>query len=117
MVLETRVSVRGRPVGLSNAAFPCPRLAGIADALGRHGSITRALRELGVTDYTRSRSVVSTRLPTQAEADALARSTTQPVLVVQYVNIDRVGVPVEAGTTLFAADAVQLIVEPEGMDA
>jgi len=36
------------------------------------------------------------------------------VLVVQYVNIDGHGVPVEAGITLFASDAVQLTVEPEG---
>ena len=40
---------------------------------------------------------------------------TQPVLVVQYVNVDRSGVPVEAGTTLFAADAVQLVVEPDAL--
>jgi len=112
-VIETRSSVRGRPVAMSTAAFPCPRLAAIAQQVERHGSITRALRELGVADYTRARSVVSTRLPTQAEADVLARPTTQPVLVVQYVNVDRAGVPVEAATTLFAADAVQLVVEPD----
>ena len=111
--IETRSSVRGRPVALSTAAFPCPRLAEIAGHVARHGSITKALRALGVADYTRLRSVVSTRLPTQAEADALARPTTQPVLVVQYVNVDRDGVPVEAATTLFAADAVQLVVEPD----
>ena len=116
VVVETRASVRGRHVGLSTAAFPCPRLAGIAERIERHGSVTRALRESGVVDYTRSRSVVSARLPTQDEADALARATTQPVLVVQYVNVDGDGTPVEAGTTLFAADAVQLVVEPEGME-
>jgi len=115
IVLDTRVSVRGRPIGLSHAAFPCPRLAGIADAVARHGGITAALREVGVADYTRARSTVSTRLPTHAEADALARAATQPVLVVQYVNIDHEGVPVEAGTTLFAADAVQLTVDPDSM--
>ena len=114
-LLETRSSVRGRRVGLSTAAFPCPRLADIAAPVARHGSVTRALAELGVADYTRSRSVVSTRLPTQAEADALARPLSQPVLVVQYVNVDRAGVPVEAGSTLFAADAVQLVVEPEAL--
>jgi GntR family phosphonate transport system transcriptional regulator len=113
-LLETRVSVRGRPVGLSRAAFPCPRLAGVGDVVARVGGITQALRELGVADYTRARSLVSTRLPTQDEADALARAATQPVLVVQYVNIDGHGVPVEAGITLFASDAVQLTVEPEG---
>jgi GntR family phosphonate transport system transcriptional regulator len=115
VVLETRSSVRGRRVGLSTAAFPCPRLADIAGPVARHGSVTRALAELGVADYTRSRSVVSTRLPTQAEADALARPMSQPVLVVQYVNVDRTGVPVEAGITLFAADAVQLVVEPDAL--
>ena len=115
VVLETRSSVRGRRVGLSTAAFPCPRLADIAAPVARHGSVTRALAELGVADYTRSRSVVSTRLPTQAEADALARPMSQPVLVVHYVNVDRAGVPVEAGSTLFAADAVQLVVEPDSL--
>ena len=115
VVLETRSSVRGRRVGLSTAAFPCPRLAGIAAPVARHGSVTRALAELGVADYTRSRSVVSTRLPTQAEADTLARPMSQPVLVVHYVNVDRDGVPVEAGSTLFAADAVQLVVEPDAL--
>ena len=113
VVVESRASVRGRHVGLSTAAFPCPRLADIADRIAQHGSVTRALRDLGVVDYTRSRSLVSARMPTQAEADALARSTMQPVLVVQYVNVDKDGTPVEAGTTLFAADAVQLVVEPE----
>ena len=113
VVIETRASVRGRHVGLSTAAFPCPRLAGIAERIAVHGSVTRALRDLGVVDYTRARSVVSARMPTQEEADALARSTMQPVLVVQYVNVDRDGTPVEAGTTLFAADAVQLVVAPE----
>ena len=112
-VIETRASVRGRHVSLSTAAFPCPRFATIGALVSRHGSITKALAELGVVDYTRARSVVSTRLPTQAEADALSRPATQPVLVVQYVNVDRDGMPVEAGNTLFAADAVQLVVEPD----
>ncbi len=110
--VHTRASVRGRPVGLTTAAFPCPRLSGVAHALARSGSVTQALRDCGVGDYLRARSLVSARLPTQAEADLLARATTQPVLVVQYVNVDRAGTPVEAGTTLFAADAVQLTVTP-----
>ena len=115
VVLEMRAAGRGRPVSLSTGAFPMPRFADIAALVERHGSITNSLAELGVVDYTRARSVVSTRLPTQSEADALARPLTQPVLVVQYVNVDRDGVPVEAATTLFAADAVQLVVEPDAI--
>jgi len=113
LVMETRAVVRGRPVSLSRAAFPIPRFAGVAALVARHGSITQALADLGVADYTRSRSVVSSRMPTQNEADALARPLSQPVLVVQYVNVDGEARPVEAGTTLFAADAVQLVVEPD----
>jgi GntR family phosphonate transport system transcriptional regulator len=112
-LLHTRAAVRGRPIALSSSAFPLPRLAGIGAAVARAGSITGGLRALGIADYTRERSVVSTRLPTALEADALARPHTQPVLVVHYANVDRDGVPVEAGCTLFAADAVQLTVEPE----
>jgi len=114
--LYTRASVRARAVSVSTAVFPRPRLSGMAAAVARHGTITEALRALGVSDYTRSRSVVSARLPTVDEADALARSTTQPVLVVHYTNVDRDGVPVEAGATVFAADAVQLTVQPEAVE-
>ena len=109
-VLYTRATVRGRPIGISTSAFPLPRLAGIAATFGATGTITSALRRLGVDDYTRERSVVSCRLPTSAEADALARPASMPVLVVQFVNADTAGVPVEAGCTLFACDAVQLTV-------
>lgn len=112
--MSTRALVRGRPVSLCSAAYPLPRLGGMAEAFARLGSVTAALAELGVADYTRERSVISSRLPTQQEADALARPVTQPVLVVDYSNIDAAGVPVEAGRTLFAADAVQLTVGPDG---
>jgi len=117
-VLTTCARVRGRPVGLSTAAFPLPRLSGIAQEFEQTRSITAALAALGVPDYTRARSVVSARLPTAAQADVLARPATQPVLVVEYTNIDGDGIPVEAGRTLFAADAIQLTVEPDdGADA
>jgi GntR family phosphonate transport system transcriptional regulator len=112
-LVYSRATVRGRPINLATSAYPLPRLAGIAEAVHTHGSVTAALQALGVPDYTRARSVVSCRLPTAAEADALARPATQPVLVVRYVNVDGQGRPVEAGRTLFAADAVQLTVEPE----
>ncbi|MCV2367590.1 phosphonate metabolism transcriptional regulator PhnF [Roseateles oligotrophus] len=114
--MSTRALVRGRPVSLSCAAYPLPRLGAMAEAFARLGSITAALAELGVADYTRARSVISARLPSQEEADALARPVTQPVLVVDYSNVDAAGQPVEAGHTLFAADAVQLTVGPDGWE-
>lgn len=109
--MATRTVVRGRPLSLSRAAYPLPRLAGVAQAFGRLHSVTAALRSLGVDDAQRQRSQVSARLPTPDEADALARPATEPVLVVHFVNVDARGVAVEAGRTVFAADAVHLVVD------
>ncbi len=109
-VLHTRATVRGRPIGLSTTAYPAARLPGMGEAFRQAGSITSALQRLGVHDYQRASSTVSCRLPTAQEADALARAATEPVLVVQFHSVDSDGVPVEAGRTLFAADAVQLTV-------
>lgn len=112
-LLYTRTTVRGRPIGIATNVFPSARLAGVAEAFRATGSITAALRSLGVADYVRAGSTVSCRLPTPAEADALARPATEPVLVVRYHSVDAHGTPVEAGCTLFAADAVQLTVTHE----
>lgn len=112
-VLHTRATVRGRPIGLSTTAYPAALLGGMGEAFRQTGSITGALQRLGVNDYQRAGSTVSCRLPTAQEADALARAATEPVLVVQFHSVDSRGVPVEAGRTLFAADAVQLTVAHE----
>lgn len=110
-VLHTRATVRGRPIGLATTVYPSRRLRGVAEAFAASGSITEALRRLGVADYVRASSTVSCRLPTPQEADLLARAATEPVLVVQFHSVDGAGTPVEAGRTLFAADAVQLTVD------
>ncbi len=112
-VLHTRVRVRGRPIGISHTAYPLPRFAGMSRAFLAAGSISGALLSLGLPDYFRASSTVSCRLPTDTEADALARPASEPVLVVQHRSVDGQGVPVEAGNTLFAADAVQLSI-PHG---
>lgn len=113
LLLHTRASVRGRPIAISTAAFPLPRCEGLVEHFLRERRVTAALAACGIADYTRERSTVSCRLPAPAEADALARAATQPLLVVQYVNVDAAGVPVESGHTCFAGDAVQLSVAPD----
>ncbi|MBO9512566.1 MAG: phosphonate metabolism transcriptional regulator PhnF [Variovorax sp.] len=113
IVLTTRASVRGRPVGLTVSAYPLPRFEGLAERVTALGRFTPALQALGVRDYTRAKSVVSARLPTALEADRLARSAAQPVLVVSAIDVDAQGTPIRSGVTLFAADAVQLTVRPD----
>lgn len=112
-LMRTRARVRGRPISLSTCVYPHARFAGISTAFRDSGSITAALRQFGVADYSRASSTVSCRLPTAEEADLLARAATEPVLVVQFHSVDSDGTPIEAGCTLFAADAVQLTVAHE----
>jgi GntR family transcriptional regulator, phosphonate transport system regulatory protein len=109
--LDLKTVVRGRPLGLTHAVYPLPRLAGMAEAFARSRSVTAALQSLGVPDYLRQRSQITARRATVAEADALARPASEPVIVVSFVNVDRAGLPIEAGQTVFAADAVQLVIE------
>lgn len=109
--LRLRSLVRGRPIAISDAVFPLPRFAAIADRFARLRSISAAIDACGVRGYTRLRSAISARMPDVEEADWLERETPLPVLVVRYVNVDFEGTPVEAGLTRFASDALQLVVE------
>ncbi|MEZ5741461.1 MAG: phosphonate metabolism transcriptional regulator PhnF [Burkholderiaceae bacterium] len=112
-VLATRSLVRDKPIALSRAAFPLPRFADLPDRFERLRSIAEVMNSYGVSDYHRAHSKISCRLPTDDEADRLMRPAGMPVLIVEYLNVDADSVPLEAGTTVFAADSIQLTVAHE----
>lgn len=100
----------GWPVAVFRSVFPQRRMEGIAEALRREGSVTRALLSCRVADYVR----VSTRLQavaaTAVQAGHLRLAEGAPLLRAVAVNADLKGVPVEFGTTWFAGDRVALTV-------
>ncbi|HWT10263.1 MAG TPA: phosphonate metabolism transcriptional regulator PhnF [Roseomonas sp.] len=102
----------GRPVVLGAHHLPLPRCAAAADALGTNASITAALEACGVADYRRHSSRITARLPTPEEADLLQQSRSRPVLVVESLNVDPAGQPVDWTLAVYAAGRVQLVVEP-----
>lgn len=102
----------GRPVVLGAHHLPLPRCAAAADALGANASITAALEACGVADYRRHASRITARLPTPEEADLLQQSRSRPVLVVESLNVDPAGQPVDWTLAVYAAGRVQLVVEP-----
>ena len=116
-VLTLRSLIRKRPIALSRQAFPLPRFEELPETFVALRSISRALAQLGVRDYHRLRSVVTTRMPDSEEADWLSRPVSAPVLLVQFTNVDGDGRAVEAGQTVFAADSVQLVVDHSGTDS
>lgn len=109
--LRLRSLVRDRPIAISDAVFPLPRFAAIADRFARLRSISAAVEACGVRGYARRRSAISARMPDADEVDWLERDL--PLLVVRYVNVDDDGVAVECGLTRFASDALQLVVEAD----
>ncbi|MBK1698530.1 phosphonate metabolism transcriptional regulator PhnF [Rhodovibrio salinarum] len=110
--LDSLRTADGVPINLSHQHFPGDRFPGLADAVERHGAITPALAEYGVGDYTRRETRLSARPASRREARLLALAEGAPVLVAENLNVDPDGRPVEVSQTLYAADRVQLTVEP-----
>lgn len=101
----------GLPIAVFESLFPMGRMPCILEALRECNSVTEALRQVGVNDYTRA----STRL-TATRADAtqalhLQMSEGDPLLRSSSLNVGETDLPVEYGRTWFAGDRVTLTLD------
>lgn len=101
------------PISLASNWFPSDRFPDVVARFAETGSVSRALAAHGVPEYRRVESRITARLPSRADADHLRQPPTQPVIVVESVNVDPAGVPIQASRTRFAAARVQFIVRPQ----
>jgi len=101
--------VDGVPVALFHSAFPAARFADLPGSLRRLRSVTAALREAGVPDYTRASTRVTATLAEATEALHLDLAHGAPLLCTVSVDVDPSGRPVEYGHTWFAGDRMALI--------
>jgi GntR family transcriptional regulator, phosphonate transport system regulatory protein len=102
----------GRPINLAASHFSATRFAGIAERVRETGSITQALREFGIDDYTRGTTRVTARLPDDETARLLSQPKTRPVLQVESINLDADGEPLQYSVANFSGDWVQLVFDP-----
>lgn len=109
--LDTLGRASGRPLSLGAHYFPAKRVPDMVAQFERWRSITKALKQSGIADYSRASTRVTARLPTPAEAHLLRLATSTPLLVTESVNIETGGRPIEYGEALFASDRIQLLVE------
>jgi GntR family phosphonate transport system transcriptional regulator len=106
--LESLSGADGVPVSRATSWFDAERFGTIADAFARSGSVTRALAQLGVTDYVRAWTRIEARHGAADDLDHLRLSPGAIVLVAEAVNADMDGRPVQYSLSRFAADRVSL---------
>ncbi|AGT09838.1 phosphonate metabolism transcriptional regulator PhnF [Paracoccus aminophilus] len=101
------------PIAAFRAVFPAERLPGFDELLRRLSSVTEALRESGISDYTRAETRIDAEPATPVQAGRLHLREGALLMVTRGVNRDVAGVPVEYGTTWFVAERVSLVMRPE----
>lgn len=103
----------GQPIALFQSIFPADRFPGILVALQEMRSVTAALQQFGIDDYTRVETRITAKLATATQALHLKISEGSPILRTTGVNADTEGRPIEFGRTWFAGDRVTLTVNGE----
>jgi GntR family phosphonate transport system transcriptional regulator len=109
-VIEGVSMADGQPIAVFRSVFPAARFPGLPAAMARHGSITSALADCGLPDYTRATTRLTAKPARATMAAQLQLPEGAPVLRSVAVNVDGQGVPVEYGITWFAGERVTLTV-------
>ncbi|WP_353181391.1 phosphonate metabolism transcriptional regulator PhnF [Bosea sp. (in: a-proteobacteria)] len=109
--VETLLWVEGQPLGINCNHYPLARLPGLEAAMRQTASSTEALKRAGVPDYTRKKTLIIGRLPSEREARLLQVARSRPVLEIQKIDIDGDGTPICYGVGCHAADRIQFFVE------
>lgn len=101
----------GRVMALADHFFSLRRFPRIFEVMETTQSVSGALARLGVPDFVRRTTRITTRLPDRMEAELMQQHRNRPILITESVNVDLDGAPVEYGVGRFAGDRVQLVVE------
>jgi GntR family transcriptional regulator, phosphonate transport system regulatory protein len=106
--LETVMAVDGRPLSRATHWFAAGLVPGLAERFSATGSITAALRAVGIDDYVRAATTVGARHATAAEAADLGLAVGSVVLVTRSLDTLTDGTPLQIGITRFVADRIEL---------
>ncbi|TLP64380.1 phosphonate metabolism transcriptional regulator PhnF [Parasedimentitalea maritima] len=101
----------GQPIGVFRSVFPADRFPNLLENLEKARSVTKALQEHGVTDFTRSQTSLTAKTASATIALHLRLSEGAPILRAVSINVDPEGRPIEYGRTWFAGDRVTLTVK------
>lgn len=111
VLLETVGMADDVPISIGAHYFPARRFPNLIRAYEESGSITAALSDAGVDDYSRKSTRVTAGLPDARETALLEMPRTQPLLICESINVDQDGTSIEFGRACFVADRVQISLE------
>lgn len=109
--IETLRVVEGAPVLVGTSWFDQDLFPTLVKAYAETGSFTAAMKQNGVDDYTRKQTRISAEIIDPQDAVLLEMPPGLPVLVLESINVDLTGTPIQYTRTRMAADRVQLVVE------
>ena len=108
-VMRALSLANNRPIALTEGRFP--QRPGLAQALKREASITRALAAIGITDYVRTSTRLTATTATATQALHLRLSIGAPLLLAEQLSKTGNGQPIEHGRTWFASERVTLTLD------
>jgi GntR family phosphonate transport system transcriptional regulator len=100
------------PICVSSTWIEAARFPGAPRVYGAANSITRMLAHFGIRNYSRKSSRVTAAISEAADAAALRIALGRPLLVVDSIDVDAAGIPVLTTHSRFAADRIELVIEP-----
>jgi GntR family phosphonate transport system transcriptional regulator len=100
------------PISMAQTWLPLPRFEGLDATYRQTGSLTRSYARHAVSDYSRLSTRISARTASADEALHLDLAAGRVVLVIDSINVDQYGWRIQATRSLFAADRVDLVIEP-----
>jgi len=108
--VETLRVADGVPMIVGTSWFEQSRVPNFVADYAESGSITRALELAGIDDYRRKETRITAELVESRDAHQLGVALGQPVMVVESVNLDMEGRPIQYTRARAAADRMQLVV-------
>nr|WP_328590033.1 phosphonate metabolism transcriptional regulator PhnF [Roseibium marinum] len=112
--VETLRVADGVPMIIATGWFDQTRVPNFVTDYADSGSITTALKRAGITDYRRKETRITAELVEANDARQLGLALGQPVMVMESVNLDMEGRPIQYTRARVAADRMQLVVNEAG---
>ncbi|MEL7082980.1 MAG: phosphonate metabolism transcriptional regulator PhnF [Cyanobacteria bacterium P01_A01_bin.3] len=100
-----------QPIHVASSYFPKHRFPNLLEFVPEMRSISKLLMDKYDCDHLRQVTTVSARTVKPQDARLLGLPLNHPILLVESVNVDREGKPIEYGVTRLRGDSMELVFE------